>query len=316
MGVNSTNTANWQNDTDASVAQYNTWFRTSAPAAFQGARADAMALVAQTMLSTNDLLSISVASLRAEPTSLALLRMATAPPIARDRLAGLSGVSRGLVETLEEGFLPARMTANALTPKLQALVDQVSLLLDDDLLPWVKGPRPPTPMERERAVQVLADRACGAAADPIIRNAQEQRQLAVLEQWLTAQGYSKAIPGTRFGAMNPGTFAFRLPVNGTKQDGTSVSIPIDAVVQPRSSCLVKTPLLIEAKSAGDFANVNKRQKEEAAKSAQLLAAHGNQVRYILFLCGYFGKKYLAYEASSGIDWVWEHRVSDLAAFHL
>jgi hypothetical protein len=114
LGVNSTNTANWQNDTDASVAQYNTWFRTSAPAAFQGARAGAMALVSKTMLGTSDLLSISVASLKAEPTSLAILRMATAPPLARDRLAGLSGVSRGLVETLEEGFLPTRMIASTL----------------------------------------------------------------------------------------------------------------------------------------------------------------------------------------------------------
>jgi hypothetical protein len=31
----------------------------------------------------------------------------------------------------------------------------------------------------------------------------------------------------------------------------------------------------------------------------------------LFLCGYFDSGYLGYEAAEGIDWVWEHRISDL-----
>jgi hypothetical protein len=33
---------------------------------------------------------------------------------------------------------------------------------------------------------------------------------------------------------------------------------------------------------------------------------------LLFLCGYFGSDYLGYEAAEGIDWVWEHRMDDLA----
>jgi len=31
-----------------------------------------------------------------------------------------------------------------------------------------------------------------------------------------------------------------------------------------------------------------------------------------FLCGYFEPGYLGYEASEGIDWIWEHRINDLA----
>jgi len=38
------------------------------------------------------------------------------------------------------------------------------------------------------------------------------------------------------------------------------------------------------------------------------------IRYILFLCGYFDSGYLGYEAAEGIDWVWEHRIEDLAQF--
>ena len=76
------------------------------------------------------------------------------------------------------------------------------------------------------------------------------------------------------------------------------------------------PLLLEAKSAGDFTNVNKRRKEEAAKMGQLRHTHGDSVRFNLFLCGYFDSGYLGYEAAEGIDWVWEHRIDDLAGFGL
>ena len=75
-------------------------------------------------------------------------------------------------------------------------------------------------------------------------------------------------------------------------------------------------MLIEAKPAGDFTNVNKRCKEEAVKMAQIRSTYGNEVRFNLFLCGYFDSGYLGYEAAEGIDWVWEHRIDDLAGFGL
>lgn len=76
------------------------------------------------------------------------------------------------------------------------------------------------------------------------------------------------------------------------------------------------PLLIEAKSAGDFTNTNKRRKEEAVKYQQLKATYGDNVRFILFLCGYFGDAYLRYSAVEGLDWVWEHRIDDLGLMGL
>lgn len=76
------------------------------------------------------------------------------------------------------------------------------------------------------------------------------------------------------------------------------------------------PLLIEAKSAGDFTNTNKRRKEEAVKTSQLRRTYGPSIRFILFLCGYFDSGYLGYEAAEGIDWVWEHRIDDLKKFGL
>ena len=69
--------------------------------------------------------------------------------------------------------------------------------------------------------------------------------------------------------------------------------------------------MIEAKSAGDFTNVNKRRKEEAQKIQQLHSNYGKDIKFILLLSGYFDTGYLGYEAAEGIDWVWEHRIEDL-----
>ena len=61
-------------------------------------------------------------------------------------------------------------------------------------------------------------------------------------------------------------------------------------------------------------NTNKRRKEEAVKIQQLRKTYGNKIAFDLFLCGYFDSGYLGYEAAEGIDWVWEHRIDDLAQF--
>ncbi len=52
-------------------------------------------------------------------------------------------------------------------------------------------------------------------------------------------------------------------------------------------------------------------KEEAVKIAPLQQAYGTDVELILFLCGDFDSEYLGYETAEGIDWMWEHRITDL-----
>jgi type II restriction enzyme len=116
--------------------------------------------------------------------------------------------------------------------------------------------------------------------------------------------------------MPPGTYSFRLIVPVKAGADGSVNIPVDSVVMPLKAKAGELPLLIEAKSAGDFTNVNKRRKEEATKMVQLRATYGDKVRFVLFLCGYFDSGYLGYEAAEGIDWVWEHRIDELADFGL
>jgi len=184
--------------------------------------------------------------------------------------------------------------------------------LDREIFPWLAEGAAPEEAGRYRASTIVADRLCGAVADPIVRNAQEQRQLRLMADFLSARGYQQEQPpsGTAITEMAPGTFAFRVnvPVRGGKKE---VNIPIDVVVQPKRPRESRMPILIEAKSAGDFTNPNKRRKEEATKVHQLRGTYGEDASLILFLCGYFDSGYLGYEAAEGIDWVWEHRIDDL-----
>ncbi len=118
--------------------------------------------------------------------------------------------------------------------------------------------------------------------------------------------------------MEPGTYAFRMGVVGMQVDNVgivrTVNIPIDTIIMPLTANAGDFPLLLEAKSAGDFTNTNKRRKEEANKFALLKTSYGKKVRFVLLLCGYFDPGYLKFAASDGIDWIWENRIDDLAEF--
>jgi len=292
----------------ASVDLYNTWFLSAAPAAFQESRARSTERVKAAFAETDDLLSITIGTLERSPSALSVLRMSTAPPIARDRLIGLAGVSRTVVKRMEEGVLPTRIPQVVRTQDLAKICEVVSRLIDKDLFPWLEEKRKPTKIERARAAMIVADRDCGAAADPIIRNAQEQRQLALIGKFLEDRSYKKVAARGKPTDLQPGTFVTHLNVpvhNG------AVNIPIDVVIQPKKTNNARFPILIEAKSAGDFTNTNKRRKEEAQKIRQLKDSYGEHGNLILFLCGYFDTGYLGYEAAEGLDWIWEHRISDL-----
>jgi XamI restriction endonuclease len=99
-----------------------------------------------------------------------------------------------------------------------------------DLFPWLDGKRKPTRKERLRAALIVADRDCGASADPIVRNAQEERQLAMISEFLTKRGYQKAAVRGKPTDFAPGTFATHVIV---PVSNATVNIPIDVVIQPQ-----------------------------------------------------------------------------------
>jgi hypothetical protein len=315
MPINADKPHLWKADTRASVDQFNQWFMKFAPKAYRDTRKKTIESVEQGLTLTKDLTIITPEVIKAHPGILPTLRMSTCPPLARDRLIGLADSSKNLVGTLEEGKLPPHLVVDVLDAHLKKITAILSGMLDVDIFPWIEEKRKPSKEERYRSSTIVADRLCGAVAEPIVRNAQEKRQLALIEKYLSERGYKlQAHPGaTPLNQMEPGTFTFRLIVlvKPSKAEPKTVKIPIDAVIQPRKAKLPHLPILIEAKSAGDFTNVNKRWKEEAIKINYLKATYGKDVVFVLFLCGYFNAAYLGNEAAEGIDWIWEHRSRDL-----
>ena len=317
MALNLDKPHRWKDDIARSVDLYNNWFLRFAPKTYRAERAKATERVQAMLERTNYLRKLTAGELREHPSILFALRMSTAPPIARDRLVGLADVPKSLVNSMEnDARLPPRMVKRELDTNLRRIAKMLIRLVDTDIFPWLRAGRAPVEQESYRAATVVADRLCGANANPIVRNAQERRQLSKIKKWLRARGYRDMSGKTTLATMKCGEFAFRLNVQGLKEDNKGVNIPVDVVVMPRKAKAKELPLMIEAKSAGDFTNTNKRRKEEAAKIRQLRRKHGKAVRYVLFLCGYFDSGYLGYEAAEGIDWVWEHRIDDLAKLRL
>ena len=205
------------------------------------------------------------------------------------------------------------MGKDDLNNELNRIIKIITKLIDSEILTWLADKKTPDEKEMYRAASIIADRHCGAISDPIIRNAQERRQLSKIEKWLRKEKYTlvKSGMGIKFNEMVSGTFAFRLNVPVLLNYGAKrIHIPVDIAIKTHSSQQDDLPIFIEAKSAGDFTNTNKRRKEEATKINQLKETYGEKVIFILFLNGYFDSGYLGYEAAEGIDWIWEHRIQD------
>lgn len=308
--INRRNTELWKEDTIKSVSLYNDWFLNFAPSTYTKERKRAMEQVGLAIRQTNNF-HFTTTHLKEHPEFITILRMATTPPIARDRLIGFSGVKPSFIKNMEEGRLPQRISEEEKEDCLNRLALVLNKLLDVELFSWIQKGNTPTVEELKIAECIVADRLCGTLSDPIIRNEQEKRQLKVICDFLVSEGYtfvdSKDV--TSFSEMEQGTFTYHLNVP-VRMSRLGVNMPIDVVIKRKECSEYTLPLLVECKSAGDFTNTNKRRKEEAQKIEQLKTTYGNNVDFVLFLCGYFDSGYLGYEAAEGIDWIWEHRVKD------
>ena len=300
----------WKADSWCSVEFYNNWFMSFAPEAFRKARSGVLANVSEAFRITKDLTDITSHNIISNPSVLAVLRMTTAPPLAQDRLAGLSYISRNILKTLECGKLPKKISHEDMHSILEKVLTVIIAMIDRELFPWMNG-RHITSQLRNRSAAIIADRLTGVLSDPIIRNEQEIRQLKSISHFLEENGYSYIESGSfaDFKNMPEKSFSFHVNIPVMLNDKKSINIPVDVAIKREADKGI-FPLLIECKSAGDFTNTNKRRKEEAIKISQLKNTYGPDISFVLFLCGYFDTGYLGYEAAEGIDWIWEHRISD------
>lgn len=278
-----------------------------APDAFKTARRGVLEEVFQTFQLTQDLRLITLESILTQPKIISVLRMVTAPPLAQDRLVGLSYTNKSLLKNLEQGRTPKDSNNPSVLASINRMLNTINQMLDKELFPWLNTSKI-TPQQRNRSAAIIADRLTGMLSDPIIRNAQERRQFNAISEYLDSKGYVLNQKVDNFEEMRPKTYSFHVNIPVKVGQTKIVNMPIDVAIKSKND--TKYPLLVECKSAGDFTNTNKRRKEEAIKITQLRDTYGDSISFCLFLCGYFDPGYLGYEAAERIDWVWEHRIND------
>jgi hypothetical protein len=299
----------WQPDIDRSVAEYDEWYLAASPSMFADARGRAVIEVEEAMRTTDDFRKFDADSLIERPGSLFVARMCVSPPMARERFVGFSGANKSLVTKMErKGVIPSRVAR--LRMQLEVMCDFLRPLLDPGLFCWVGDDRAPTDAERDKALLVIGERLASAFYLPVLRKAQETRQKELLRAYLEGEGFEESVAAPF--EMASGTFGFGRNVRVGREDGQPQNLPVDCVVSPLD---VRLPLAcVELKSAGDFTNVNKRRKEESNKHDALKRTHGDSAVLLLQLFGYFDRPYLGFEAAAGIDWAWDHRLSDLTSY--
>jgi type II restriction enzyme len=172
MAVNLDKPARWKPDIAQSVDMYNAWFLRFAPQAFRTTRIQTTKDVEAALRSTGNMTDVKPITIRRNPDILPTLRMSTCPPLAVDRLIGLAGVPPRLVKCMEEKKkLPPRMPAADIDRELGKIGAIIEKMAAPDIFAWLGRKEPFKEAEVYRAATIVADRLCGAVANPIIRNA-------------------------------------------------------------------------------------------------------------------------------------------------
>jgi hypothetical protein len=301
----------WKADIAASVDQFNQWFMRFAPEAFRSTRVKTTEHVKAALLATRDLRSLDAATLKANPSALPTLRMCTAPPLAVDRLIGLAYASKNLVGRMEDGKLPMKLKDQALDAELSKLCRVLAKLLDRDIFPWLDGAKDPTDHERDRAATIVADRLCSAVANDLVSAAWKRHELALVAEYLQSRGYRRfQKPLEGHASMPPGTYDFGVTLPLVM--GTYDRVSCDVLIRPEHVALRVAATLLDVRSTPKPTFTSTGRGADAIKLRELRLTYGESVAYLLMLGGSFDPGYLGIQAAEGLDWVWEHRLTDLS----
>jgi hypothetical protein len=158
VAVNRDKVDSWKADVARSVDFYNEWFMAFAPQAFRETRIETTKQVELALQLTENLTNIRPETLLANPAVLPMLRMATCPPIARDRLIGLAGVSPNLVKNMEdEQRVSPTMKQAELMEQLDKIGNIIERMADPDIFVWKQRGTLGTAAEVQRASIIVAD---------------------------------------------------------------------------------------------------------------------------------------------------------------
>ncbi len=307
--MNSDKPERWERDRDQARGEIIEWLSVAVDT--KQRRDDLERRVAGSLKTLLNCQSIEEA-LTKEPFILMTLRALTRRDVGTSQFATFLNVGESEIRRFEEG------KRESATDLIVGASKMIEVELDRGLVPWLQPKREPTSDEIDRAVHIGADRILRRSTSTELRYKHEPRQLEKLKAFLSTHGYEEHSFSTLVDPVQdvePGVFSFRANVNGMTSEGLTLKQNVDVLIKPHGAIRKELPIFMEAKSMTDEVNPNKRQKEEAQKVNNLKRMWADRNRrplvYVLLLGGTVPRRYLEVEAGSGIDWVWEHRISDL-----
>lgn len=307
--MNSNVPENWEVDREQARSEIISWLSVSIDT--KQRRTDLEVRTANSLDNLAKFQSIEIA-LNHDPFLLTTLRSLTRRDVGMSQFATFLGIGESELRGFEEGKKE---------PSKEFVVNAAKLIeveIDHGLIPWYGEDRIPSVEERNRAIVVSSDRILKRSTSTELRYKHEPRQLEKLKEFLLKNDYKEHSYSTLVNPLKDvpqGTFSFRANVNGMTSEGLTLKQNVDVLIKPHNASREELPIFMEAKSMTDEVNPNKRQKEEAQKVNNLKRMFGTDNQkplvYILLIGGTVPRRYLEVEAGSGIDWVWEHRISDL-----
>jgi hypothetical protein len=293
----------WIVDLSAARDATDEWYMRSGRLAYETARRATVDEVTEVLRATDDLRRIEPDLLRQSPAALTTLRMSTAPPVARDRLAGLSRTERPLLTALEQDRLPSRLSASELDAQLSRVCAVLAQMLDRDLFDWLEQDRPAEDPERTFAATLIADRRCESVGESILRQAERERQARALARWLDARGYTEHVGSVS--DLQAG--GYRLGPVGLDAASTLGERTVDAVIRPRDPRGHTHQIVLRSVPRA----VGSVGFSPVGLSAAATGARSDETT-VLLLVGVADQRFLRQGAAAGLDWIWEHRLDDLA----
>ncbi|SDT19763.1 XamI restriction endonuclease [Friedmanniella luteola] len=298
--INSGTPARWRPDLTAAQLAFEAWYATGGRLAYRVAREAARDEVTALLDETDGLQALSPALLRRRPQHLATLRMTTAPPMARERLAELARAERPVIHALEQGRLPSSISSGDLDAQLGRICRVLTHCVDPVLVGAGR-----TAADRDHVTMLVADRRCDAVADQILRQALRDHRRTLLRSWLEDRGYTQQ-PGTRSTpALVPGSFRFGPQRVEPAAGGRGLEA--DLLVAPAG----RGPRLVALQEVWPR-DLRVDPHGRLVPRVPLRPVADPGLRRLLLLGNAVDLDYLQDRAQEGVDWIWEHRVADLA----
>lgn len=254
---------------------------------------------------TGGFTDISSASILQDSRIIKILRYAIAPTISQMKFGQFFGLSS--VDRFENDKISLRTAKYTELEKIASeIADFASKNIDQTRFIWLADNSLNSELVRSYAKKWTCSIAADQNAQTTYRNWRKEQQEQAIVSEIISLGYTKSgFTGivNQTTDINIGEYTKEIKVRGRTTQKA------DIVVRSKTS---KRLVLIEAKAVGVEIDATKRIKECSDKASDWRSSVGLDSPIIVaVIAGFFTKNNISNLESSGINVVWEHRLSDL-----